>query len=126
MANYYRNVTAFEVLRASKRDFEALAKVWEPEGYDEDGFEKEASGLVVIYDKDEKGLYIYSEESGDIERVPAEALKKLGEIIEKAGKPFLEFGWADYCDRPRPGSSGGGEFRVYPDGSVKYPSVVWE
>jgi len=127
MSNYNTFITAENVLKCSKKDFNALSKIWEPKGYDEDGFELESSGLNLSFDAGEKTLYIYSDEgSGDIERLPAEALTKLGQIIEAAGAEYLEFGIAHVCDRPRPGSAGGGAFRVYSDGTVKYPARVWE
>lgn len=126
MSNCYRIVTAEESVKCSKKNFLALQKLWEPEGYDAEGFCLETSGIELEYIPEEKGLYLYSEEFGDIDNVPEAALKKLGEIIKAAGKEYLEFGVAEYCDRARADSANGGRFRVYANGTVKHPKRTWD
>lgn len=124
MSNCYTLVAAEELLACSKSDYQALKKIWEPEGYDEEGFELPSSGLELKMVDDQ--LFIVSEESGDESCIPDIALKKLGEIIQKAGKEYLEFGYANYCDRPLPGSRGGGSFRITAAGEIKHASTVWK
>ncbi len=124
MSNCYTLITAEEKIACSKKDFNALQKVWEPVGYDKDGFELPSSGLVLQLE--EGKLFVFSEESGDESCIPEVALKKLGAIIKKAGKEFLEFGYACYSDRMFVGSAGGGAFRITADGEIQHASTVWK
>lgn len=123
MSNCYTLITAAEKIPCSKADFKALQKVWEPVGYDDDGFELPSSGLILEL-KDGK-LFIFSEESGDESCIPEAALKVLGDIIAKADKEALEFGYACYSDRTAPGSTGGGNFRVTASGELEQAITAW-
>jgi len=59
------------------------------------------------------------------EHLPKPFLKYLGELIAKAGMPFLEFGYANTGDRTRMASHSGGLFRIMPSGELVYPTLVW-
>ena len=127
MADYFTVITAEESIDCSKEDYDRLYDVFEPIGEDEDGYEFEQSQLTLNYSAERKSLYIYGEEgNANEEHITPEGLKVLGEIIQKAGKEYLEFGVGSYCTRPRPGSSGGYSFRVYADGTLRYPKQVWD
>jgi hypothetical protein len=49
----------------------------------------------------------------------------IGTLIARAGMPHVEFGVALTCDKLRPGSHGGGAFRILPNGLIVYPEITW-
>ena len=131
MADYFTIITAESGVECSQEDYDRLCNVFEQkgdgDGFDENGEYVEATGLTLEYSKERQSLYIYGDEgAANEEHITAEGLKVLGEIIQKAGKKYLEFGAGSYCSKPRPESSGGYYFRVYADGVLRYPKQVWE
>lgn len=70
--------------------------------------------------------HLYADESFWIETLEhGNFLKELGEAIAGAGLPYLEVGFSCTATRCAPGSHGGGAFRIYPDGHIAKPRVVW-
>jgi hypothetical protein len=131
MSQSYKIVGSVEDLRCSKKDFDALKKAWNDamDGQDDDGFAVDSDGFDVdLLNVEGKfgNLYIYADEFGDEGAIPEKILKNIGGIIDKAGLPYLTFGYAIHNSRNLPGSAGGGEFRLYPDGKIKEPKISWE
>lgn len=139
MANCYGLVSAEEVVKCSKKDFDALKKQL---CEDNDNEQRENSGFDVEFYEGENGyvrngalpkgngktgeMYMFAEEYGDPGCLSEVFLKKLGKLIKKAGKEYLEFGTAYYCDKLRVGSCGGGAFRVYADGKLVHAKMLFE
>lgn len=89
---------------------------------------KDYSQLEVCYDNGD--LYIYSESECTFEFFDNQAdwdevMGGIGNIIKEAGMKYLTFYYASYCDKPRPASCGGGEFRIMPDGRAVFPKMEW-
>jgi len=87
-------------------------------------------GALEIY-REGDGIYIYSEgdccfDFFDTDEDRDKVMDIIGEIITEAKLPYLTFCFASYCDKPRPSSCGGGEFRVMPNGGIVFPKMVWE
>lgn len=121
MSQDYLVVGSVEDLRCSEEDADALAALWDEkseEADSSDGFSTQLMG--------DDNLYIFADEFGDIESVPVEVKKKIGEIIEKAGMEYLTFGYASYNSRNLQGTQSGGTFRLYKDGTIRYPIINYE
>ncbi len=121
MSQDYLVFGSVEKLKCSKEDADALKELWEEksEGADcSDGFDMQLMG--------NDNLYIFADEFGDIESVPIEVKKKIGEILAKAGMEYLTFGYASYNSRNLQGTQSGGTMRLYKDGTVRYPTVRYE
>lgn len=122
MANSYFVVTAEEEVKCSKKEHKALIDL-----INEQEDEGDVScGLSFEYDDKTKGMYIFSDESANPDDLSKEALEMIGKMIKKSGKKYLELGYANYCDRPRMGSAGGGAFRIYPNGEMVFSKMVFE
>ena len=76
---------------------------------------------------DDAGGYFVSADNGcsNSDELPYEFLQEFGKLIGDAGLPFLKVGVAYTCDKWRPGSHGGSEFRIYPDGRLVYPEEIY-
>ena len=70
-------------------------------------------------------VFFYAEESGNEDELPEEARQALGAAVAAAGLPYLKIGYACTSDRCCAGSVGGGELRLYPDGVLAGPELVW-
>lgn len=119
MANNYRQCAATEELKCSKAEAQELANLLESgdENLEDAGFDFEYDGT---------SLYLYAEEFGDENCLPQDFRTKLGELISKNGVDYLEVGYAFTCSKMRMGEFGGGTFRIMSDGSLVYPTIVWE
>jgi hypothetical protein len=133
MPNYYTKHTAVETIPCDKATFKHLerlladpdprtdperTKLWEQNGCEYHGFQVENHGMKEVE------VYLYSE-NGTADQIPPDFRKEFGKVIRAAGKPYLEVGWAATCDRECPGSHHGGEWRLYPDGSIVLAELVY-
>ena len=130
MANSYAILTANETVKCSQADYDRLVEQLEKEASEElfrnEDFD-DPSGVDFEYYKDDGDLYIYSDEGGaSPENISKELLTIIGEIVGKAGLPYLECGIAYYCDKARPGSAGGSAVRFYPDGELVFGKFLFE
>lgn len=123
MANNYTHTVGAKTLTTSKEKASKLKELFE-DATEDDCYHGMAVGIYPLED-DKVEIHIHSEESGCIDEVSSEALEFLGEIIQENGEPYLEFGVCWECDKKRPGEFGGSAVRVYPDGSLDYPEIVW-
>lgn len=113
MANDYFLLRASDYIQCSKENYEKLKTAL----LDYPTFE-------VFYQ--DGMMYLYSDGDCDFDVLEDEGDKDtvvdiLKDIVREAGVKFLSFCYAHYCDKPRPGSCGGGEFRIYPDCGIIYP-----
>jgi len=120
MADNYYQCTPVTSLKASKKEAEELI------GMLESNSEEEYHGFRGEYYEEDNEFYMYCEDGGDADELPEEFLKKLGQLISKTGRKFLEFGYAFYCSKMRPGEFGGGRFRIDTDGNIHYPAEAWD
>ena len=121
MANNYTTHTAEESVPCSAEDLAALRALLAQTDEEDDG--DGPHGMAI---DGETEAYLYcDDESSNASALPERFLKKFGEVLTKAGKPWLEIGYAHTCDKASPGSHGGGSCRIYPDGTLVYPKIVW-
>lgn len=120
MSQDYLVVGNVEDLKCSKEDADALRELWNAKSEEadySDGFDMQMMG---------EHLYIFADEFGDIESVPVEVRNKIGEIVSKGGLEYLTFAFASYNSRNLQGTQGGGTFRLYKDGTIRYPQIKYE
>lgn len=71
-------------------------------------------------------MWMWADSMGCVDELPDSFMLKLGALIGKAGLPFWSFSYSNCASRLIVGESGGGRFRIYPDGSVVFPEEVWD
>lgn len=134
MPEYNTEVTAEVSLKCSKKDAlvivdALLAGSAETDDYADstrDGVRTVhhyTSGINLEIDKTE--LYIFGLGSVSVEEAPSAFWVAVGKLLKKLKMPFLQFGMAYTCSKHCPGSFGGTNFRLYPDGEIEFPKEVW-
>jgi hypothetical protein len=118
MADYYSVVTPDQGLKCSAKRYKALLDLID---------ESEAEDGLHGFDLKREGdtVYLEAEENGVAEELPAVFLVEFGKLIAANKLPFLEFGYSHSASRLMPGSTGGGYFRIYADGSLVFPVIRW-
>lgn len=136
MSEYYTDITCNEVLKCSDEDAQALIKALvgnvgdeTPESFD-DGAGLRAvhpdSCFAIEVDKRAGQVYFFAERYADIDQIPEDFLQALSALLRKLGRNYLEFGIAYTGSKHDPGSHGGGNFRIYQNGTLRWPEQVWE
>jgi len=120
MANSYSQCTPECVLKATKKEAENLIKLAQYTEEQEDAGEYHGFSFEYY-----NGFYMYAEDNFDVSYFGTDFLKALGKLIKKNKMEYLLFGYAYTCSKLRPGEFGGGEFRIYTDGKIKYPTIIW-
>ena len=115
--NTYRKVTADEFLKATPDEFQALENELEADCINEHGFELEYGNY---------GVLLFTPDDGHEDDLPKAFLLQFGLLIAANGMEYLSFGVAYTSDGAQPGTLGGSEFRIYADGSIERPRVVWD
>lgn len=119
MATYEMIITANEYLNASKQEFKELRDAL----MDDSDEERIYHGFDVSFEKGK--IFIFSSD-GLADELPDKVLELIGAIIRKNEKPYLEFGYAGICSRMFAFSHSGGEFRIYPDGHLIFPTKTYK
>lgn len=118
MANHYSIVTAEDMIPCSKEDGELLEQILATDGPDFHGFSAE-------YYPDAKGVFIFAEECGCVEDLPESAFEHIAKLLKKSELPYIQFGMAFTCDKVRPNSHGGTNFRINDKGQIIDPILTW-
>jgi hypothetical protein len=71
------------------------------------------------------GFFLYASMDGSPSRLPKAFTQLVGECLKEHDLPFWTIGVAYTCDSYIVGSHGGTEFRIYQDGSIEYPELVY-
>jgi hypothetical protein len=133
MSEYYTDITCNEALKCSAEDTQALIKALigeeTPESFDG------GTGLRAVHQdscfaievgKRAGQVYFFAERYADVDQIPEAFLQALSALLRKLGRNYLEFGIAYTGSKHDPGSHGGGNFRIYHDGTLRWPEQVWE
>ena len=119
MADYFTHHTSEEFVACSEEQFaklEELLALDPPANEPDHGFEIEyANGSA----------YLFAETNGCTGSLPEPFLKFFGSLIHAAGLACLEVSFACTCSKMRPGSHGGGAYRIMPNGDVVYKKRFW-
>lgn len=120
MSYYYSPITAEDVLyRVTRQQYESAKFALHADT------PEWSHDFELTYHEDAETLFIHTGPNGTIDDVPDKFWNIIGAMLKERGLPYLEFGQAMYCDTPYPGSCWGTAFRVYPDGTIKHPNVIW-
>jgi hypothetical protein len=112
----------YDFIKCSLEDFEGLQHVMSLENQRLE--EEEYLSLCLEIEYTEGKLFIYAENFGD-DSLPENVCSAIGRLLRLSGKEFLEFEYSQTSSRIMIRSHGGGVFRIYNDGSLVYPKIVW-
>ena len=122
MINFYSTMVPYDFIPCSLEDFEGLQHVISLEKQRLE--EEEYLDLYLEIKYIEGDLFIYAEHFGD-DRIPENVCSAIGRLLRLSGKEFLEFGYSQTSSRIMIDLHGGGVFRIYNDGSLVWPEIVW-
>ncbi len=114
MSNSFAAITAEALLPCSADTFARLKKMLETGPH----------GFEVSYR--DKGIFIFAQFSGFPDELPAEFLAEVARLIAASKRQYLFLGEAVYSDTLRPGSHGGGGFRIMRSGKLIHGTLVFE
>ena len=122
MTDFYSTMVPYDFIPCSLDDFEGLQHVLSLENQRLE--EEEYLSLCLEIEYTEGKLFIYAENFGD-DSLPENVCSAIGRLLRLSGKDFLEFGYSQSSSRIMINSHGGGVFRIYNDGSLVWPKIVW-
>ena len=124
MADYFTICTAFQRVPCTVEEaaeLRALLNVTDQEGDPSDNPEHD---LEIEWDVN--GAYLVTDYgNSSVDALPEAFLVRFGELIGRAGMPYLQIGMAFTCSKYRVGSHGGEHCRIYPNGDLVFPEEVW-
>lgn len=120
MANNYTQCTPDRSLKCTKQQAHKLISL-----LNEEEGEDICHGFIGEYYSKDGEFYFYAETSGSPEELPKKFTKLLGTLMTKNKVPYVTIGGAFYCDKLRPGEFGGFDCRIYPDGEIVWPKIMW-
>lgn len=123
MTDYYSTMTANEWVACSRLDFDILnlALQNERQRIEEEG---DVEICLQVEFSDEAGVFIFSQYFGE-DDLTENVILAIGKLLSSAGRDFLEFSYSQSASRIIPRSHGGGSFRIYCDGRIDWPKLVW-
>ena len=121
MTDFYSTMVPYDFIPCSLDDFEGLQHVLSLENQ---RLEEEYLSLCLEIEYTEGKLFIYAENFGD-DSLPENVCSAIGRLLRLSGKEFLKFGYSQSSSRIMINSHGGGVFRIYNDGSLVWPKIVW-
>ncbi len=122
MTDLYSTMVPCDFIKCSPEDFEGLQRVLSLENQRLEDEEDLNLCLEIEYIDGE--LFIYAENFGD-DSLPENICTAIGRLLRLSGKEFLEFEYAQASSRIMISSHGGGVFRIYNNGTLVYPEIVW-
>ena len=122
MTDLYSTMVPYDFIKCSLEDFEGLQHVLSVENQRLEDEEELNLCLEIEYIDGE--LFIYAENFGD-DSLPENVCSAIGRLLRLSGKEFIEFGYAQASSRIMINSHGGGVFRIYNNGTLVYPEIVW-
>jgi len=122
MTDLYSTMVPCDVIPCSLENFEVLQHVLSVESKRLEDEEELDLCLEIEYIDGE--LFIYAENFGD-DSLPENVCSAIGRLLRLSGKEFLEFGYSQASSRIMINSHGGGVFRIYNNGTLVHPEIVW-
>jgi hypothetical protein len=124
VTDYYSTMTANEWVACSRQDFDDLNEALQKERQriiEEDDVDL---CLQVEYSSKE-GVFIFSEQYFGDDDLTDNVCLAIGKFLSSAGHDYLEFSYSQTASRIIARSHGGGCFRIYSDGRIDWPKLVW-
>lgn len=122
MSDLYSTMVPYDYIKCSLADLKCLQHVLSLEIQRLEDEEEVGPELEIEYIDGE--LFIYSLNFGD-ETLTGNLCSEIGRLLRLSGMEFLEFGYSQTSSRIMINSHGGGVFRIYNNGTLVYPNIVW-
>lgn len=124
MTDYYSTMTANEWVACSRKDFDILnlALQIERQRIEEEG---DVDIFLQVEYSSKEGVFIFSEQYFGDDDLTENVILAIGKLLSSAGRDFLEFSYSQSASRIMAHSHGGGSFRIYNDGRVGWPKLIW-
>ena len=122
MTDFYSTMVPYDFIKCSLEDFEGLQHVLSVERQRLEA--EECLGLDLEIEYIDGELFIYAANFGD-DSLPENVCSAIGRLLRLSGVEFLEFGYSQACSRIMINSHGGGVFRIYNNGTLVHPEIVW-
>ena len=122
MTDLYSTMVPYDFIKCSLEDFEGLQRVLLSENQRLE--DEEDLNLCLATEYLDGELFIYAENFGD-DSLPENVCSAIGRLLRISGKEFLEFEYAQTSSRIMIRSHGGGALRIYNDGTLVHPEIVW-
>ena len=87
--------------------------------------EKEGLDFCMEVECQECKAFIYAEHYFDDECLTQEVCNVIGWLLSISGQQYLEFGYSQTASKLVMQSHGGGVFRIYSNGKLVWPKIVW-
>lgn len=123
MANNYAYMTPERELPCSEADANHLQLLLEADCASEDEEHGYYHGLRLHYW--EGKINLCHDDHASYQGMSRETTEFIGQLIDKAGCDYWQFGLAFTCDKARCGEFGGGYIRIHKDGSIEEADLVW-
>ena len=122
MTDLYSTMVPYDFIKCSLEDFEGLQRVLLLGNQRLEDDEDLNLCLEIEYVDGE--LFIYAENFG-YDSLPENVCSAIGRLLRLSGKEYLEFGYSQASSRIMINSHGGGVLRIYNDGALVHPEIVW-
>jgi hypothetical protein len=70
-------------------------------------------------------LFIFARYCFDNDSLPENVCFAIGRLLKASGLKYLQFGYSQISSTIMVNSHGGGAFRIYNDGALVRPEIVW-
>jgi len=122
MTDFYSTMAPYDFIKCSLVDYQGLQRVLWVERQRFKAEEGYSFDLQIEYVDGE--LFIYAENFGD-DSLPENVCSEIGRLLRLSGVEFLEFGYSQASSKIMINSHGGGVFRIYNNGALVHPKIVW-
>lgn len=123
MTDFYSTMVAYEFISCSVEDYLNLQQVLNTERQRLE--EEEDLSLCLEIEYIDGELFVFASGYFDDDSLPENVCFAIGRLLRLSGKEFVEFGYAETASRIMINSHGGGVVRIYNDGSLVRPEMVW-
>jgi len=127
MPNYRTDASSECIVPCTHEQYSKLSELLhDPDGQPEDSHDFTVDWVDARFGH-AAGLYLCSIDDGSAQpdNLPVNFLVELGKLLSEAEIPHLSIGLAYTCTTNTVGSHGGETLRLYPNGALVYPQVLW-
>ena len=121
MNDYYSAMAPYGCIPCSLEDFESLQHVLLVE---RQRLEAEDTVFCLDIEYIDGELFIYAKHF-DCYSLPEKVCCAIGRQLTLSGQEFLEFGYSQTATYIMLKTHGGGAFRIYNDGTLVWPKIIW-
>jgi hypothetical protein len=123
MNDLYSTMTAYDRIPCSLADFVDLQDTLKAERKRLN--DEEELYLCLDLEHTDGELFVFARYCFDDDSLPENVCSAIGRLLRLSGQEFLEFGYSQTASRVIVNSQGGCTFRIYNDGALVWPKIVW-